>query len=84
MGARSTGSIARGVKVKKKSKFSAHEKIDRGRVGAQIRSMPIAHGKAPWTRRGERVVKRNFGREMTGHIRERFVRNPVPRANRSR
>ena len=37
MGARSTGSIARGGKVKKKSRFSPHEKVERARIGAGIK-----------------------------------------------
>ena len=89
MGARSTGSIARGGKVKKKSKFSALEKMERGRIGAQAKRLKgkfvdLNLGTGRLGASGDRDVRSAVASVQAGVVRERFKRNPLPRANRSR
>ena len=91
MGARSTGSVARGGKPKKKSKFSALEKMERARVGAGIKrrkGTSTAYGSQfLYTKAGgrfDRLTRKNVGRKEVAQVRSRYKRNPLPRANRSR
>ena len=74
MGARGSRRVS--GRTPRKSKFSAQEKIDRGRVGQFTKKMS-ATGKVS---KGEmeRITRRGVSL-----VRERFVRNPVPRAGRN-
>ncbi len=84
MGARSTGSIARGGKVKKKSKFSALEKMERARIGAEQRRKNVTHPRTHIRGRTARRMSKLRMKRQGAVVRERFIRNPLPRANRSR
>ena len=70
MGARGS---ARVRKPAKKSRFSAQEKVERARMGAATK------------RRGwrDRVFNSRTARSDVAKIRQRYKRNPVPRANRT-
>ena len=83
MGARGS---RRASKPAKKSKFSAQEKIDRGRAGRKIARMgqlPMVKGTK--TGSGERQIVSAAGRSalLKETVSPRYRRNPLPRANRN-
>ena len=88
MGSRGTANITRGGgKPKKKSKFSPLEKMERARVGAGVKRRTDAGapaGKFRFLPATQRRVDSGRARKAVAGVRERYKRNPLPRANRSR
>ncbi len=92
MGARGSVSITRGGKPKKKSRFSAQEKVERARVGARTKRIVARENAAmagvqmspqKFLERRERRLGSMKARGGVAEVRARYKRNPVPRANRT-
>jgi hypothetical protein len=81
MGSRGT---ARVKKAAKKSKYSALEKMDMARVGAEQRRKNVTYPRTHIRGRTARRMSKLRMKRQGAVVRERFIRNPLPRANRSR